>query len=141
MRKKWIVSVLLLSLLQFSFADTGKKSLTIIFFPVFRGNKNASFVIYDNENENFSDFVIQKIRKSNAAHFYTLDKHRCEEGFYKIILNINETVYEYEVFAKNIIYDVKRGKYVKCDILPYIYAYLAKKQLESVVNEKLSFQF
>ncbi|MGN0729695.1 hypothetical protein [Treponema sp.] len=133
MKKKIIIYALLL-LLSMSFANTQNISIKIQLFPI--GYKNSSFTIYDNEDKSFSDFLFQNIKKSSVAHFYTPVKDRCEEGFYKITVNADGIIYEYEVFAKNIIYDAKNKKYLKYDALSDIYTYLAKKQLECIINKE-----
>lgn len=136
MKKKIIIYLVLLLSMSLSFANTQNISIKIQFFPI--GYKNSSFIIYNNENKSFSDFLFQKIRKASIAHFYSLVKDRCEEGFYKIIINIDGIIYEYEVFAKDIIYDVKNDKYLKYDALSDIYVYLAKKQLDCIIIMKNS---
>ena len=137
--KKNIIFVILLLLSVKIFANTNNVSIKIQFFPI--GYKNSSFIIYNNEDDYFSDFVFQKIRKSSIARFYNPTKDRCEEGFYKIFVCAHEFLYEYEVFSKNIIYDVKNDRYLKYDALSDIYAYLARKQLEGIVNGKIHFLY
>lgn len=137
MKKKIILFAFFVNLLAFSFGSNNVLSVKIVFYPI--GVKNTSLIIYNNEDTSFSEYLDLKIRKSSKAFFYNPEKDRCEEGFYKIIVNNNGTVYVYEVDASNIIYDVKRDKYLKCNALFDIYAYIAKKQLNlSITKMKMT---
>lgn len=126
--------IFLLLIINHTFAYKKNDFVRIIFYPT--GLKNTSIIIYNGEDVHFSNSIIQGIRNASVYHFCRPEKERCEEGFYKIILTSNGIESEYEVFAKSVIYDVKKDKYLKYDFLYDFYAYLAKLQLEHMIVEK-----
>ena len=133
MKKKILIFAFFVSLLTFSFGNTDDFSVKIVFYPI--GVKKTSLIIYNNEDNSFSESLNQKIKKSSKVVFYNPEKDRCEEGFYKIIVNEKGSVYIYEVDSRNVIYDVKREKYLKCDALFDIYSFVAKKQLYAITKK------
>ena len=138
MKKKFFLFILCM-LITFLFSETERDILKIYFYPMkfFVPNNEhiESILIYDNYNQDFSDLLIKNIIKAPKAIFYVPCKDKCEEGWYKIIIEKENNKYEFEVFDKSVVYDINNNSYLKFDCLSIIYEYLANEKLKDMINQ------
>ena len=138
MKKKVFVFILCM-LITFLFSETERDILKIYFYPMkfFVPNNEhiESILIYDNYNQDFSDLLIKNILKAPKAIFYVPCKDKCEEGWYKIIIEKENNKYEFEVSDKSVVYDINNNSYLKFDCLSIIYEYLANEKLKDMFNQ------
>lgn len=144
MKNKLFFSLFLLFLNTFS-ANSESESVQIFFHPTGlcrqegKSEESITILIYDNENKNFSDMLIKKIEKAPIAYFYRPHikgrNKRCNEGYYSVIIKKDKRSYKYQVNETEILDDIERDKFLRCNIISDIYTYLAKEHLKSIVLE------
>ena len=88
----------------------------------------SEVVIYNNENPDFSKRIIKSINSSMPGFFY-FDKNELSFGWFVIEIHRDNVIKKYEVFNKNVIYDVNNKRVLRCKILDQIYEYIAVKTL------------
>ena len=133
--KKVFIILFFLSITFISCKENKTGTVQIIFFTG-KEDKSVSLVIYDNEDEVFTEYLIKKINRAVYDPFYIPCKDILEEGWYKIYLITDGNIKSYELDSYGFIYDVESKKNLRSNILSDIYAYLAKKYLNQIAEEE-----
>ena len=100
--------------------------VVIKFFPM-KQNK-SELVIYNDGDIDYSKKIIKSINSSIPRFFYS-SKDELSYGWFVIEIYQDNVVKKYEVFNKDVIYDVNKKRILSCKILEQIYEYIAVKEL------------